>query len=128
MALPSFAPAIIKTRQAISQSSQRAILRLVPELETGKPVTNRSLTILGTISAILVALTMFVITTLSTQDAFTLAKLQREAQTLSDQREAINREIAFKSSPMALASQAQNLGMKPNSQPRFIDISGEVNG
>ncbi len=119
MALPSFAPAIIKTRQAISQSSQRAILRLVPELETGKPVTNRSLTILGTISAILVALTMFVITTLSTQDAFTLAKLQREA---------INREIAFKSSPMALASQAQKLGMKPNSQPRFIDISGEVNG
>lgn len=128
MALPSFAPAIIKTRQAISQSSQRAILRLVPELETGKPVTNRSLTILGTISAILVALTMFVITTFSTQDAFTLAKLQREAQTLSDQREAINREIAFKSSPMALASQAQKLGMKPNSQPRFIDISGEVNG
>jgi len=128
MALPSFAPAIIKTRQAISQSSQRAILRLVPELETGKPVTNRSLTIIGTISAILIALTMFVITTLSTQDAFTLAKLQREAQTLSDQREAINREIAFKSSPMALAAQAQKLGMKPNSQPRFIDISGDVNG
>lgn len=128
MALPNFAPAIIKTRQAISQSSQRAILRLVPELETGKPVTNRSLTILGTFSAILIVLAMFVITTLSTQDAFTLAKLQREAQTLNDEHDAVNREIAFRSSPMALASKAQKLGMKPNGQPRFIDISGEVNG
>lgn len=122
MALPSFAPAISKTRQAIAQSSQRAILRLVPELETGSKVSSRSFAILGTLVAFLMLLAMFAISSLSTQDAFTLAKLQREAQTLSDQRDAINSQIAYRSSPMALAAQAEKLGMRPNSQPRFIDI------
>ena len=71
-------------------------------------------------------LVMFVITSLSTQDAFTLAKLQHQAQSLSDEREAVNRQIAYSSSPLALASKATHLGMKPNTQPRFIDISNPV--
>lgn len=128
MALPSIAPAITKTRQALAHSSQRAILRLVPELESGRPITNKSLTILGTIGMVLVILTMFLISTLSTQDAFTLAKLQREEQTLSDQRDAIEREIAFRSSAATLAAKATKLGMKPNTQPRFIDLSVVENG
>lgn len=128
MALPVFLPAITKTKQAIAQSSQRAILKLVPELENGRKITNRSLTVLSTVLMIMVLLTMFVISSLSTQDAFTLAKLQREVQVLSDQREAINREVARKSSPDALASAAAKLGMRPNTEPRFIDISDVANG
>ena len=128
MALPILAPAISKTRQAISQSSQRVILKLVPELETGKTITTRSLSIISTVIAVLILLGMFVISSLSTQDAFTLAKLQREAQLLSDQRDAINREVAFRSSPTALANAATKLGMRPNSEPRFIDISDVNNG
>ena len=128
MALPSFAPAITKTRQAIADSSQRAILRLVPELETGSKVSSRSLTIVGSLVAVVMLAFMFVITSLSTQDAFTLAKLQREAQVLSDERDAINSQIAYKSSPAALASQARKLGMSPNSEPRFIDINSPVIG
>ena len=77
---------------------------------------------------ILVAMVIFVISSLSTQDAFTLAKLQRQAQTLNDEKDAINREIAFKSSPNALAAEALKLGMKPNSQPRFLDITEVKNG
>ena len=128
MALPSFTPAIARTRQAIAQSSQRAIIKLVPELESGKTVTNRSFAILGTGILIFMLLVMFVISSLSTADAFTLAKLQRQAQTLSDERDAINREIAYRSSPASLAAAATKLGMKPNSEPRFIDISGAANG
>lgn len=128
MALPILAPAITKTRQAIAQSSQRTILRLVPELESGKQITSKSLTILSSLLMLSIALATFVLTSLSTQDAFTLAKLQREAQVLSDQRDAINREVAFRSSPTALANAAAKLGMQPNSQPRFIDISGKSNG
>jgi cell division protein FtsB len=94
MALPSFAPAIIRTRQAIAQSSQRAVLRLVPELETGSKISTRSLGILTSVIGLLMILLMFAITSMSTQDAFTLAKLQREAQTLSDERDAINDQIA----------------------------------
>lgn len=126
MALPVIAPVITRTRKAITQSSQRAILRLVPEIETGKSITNRTFASLVTIAMIAVALVIFVISSLSTQDAFTLAKLQREAQTLSDERDAINREIGFKSSPNALAAAALKLGMKPNSQPRFIDLNAEI--
>ena len=128
MALPSFTPAINKTRQALTQSSQRAILRLVPELETGKKISTRSLASLGTVVALLMLLMMFAITSMSTKDAFILANLQREAQVLSDERESINSLIAHKSSPMALASEARKLGMSPNSQPRFIDINNPVNG
>jgi hypothetical protein len=128
MALPNFAPAITKTREAITQSSQRAILRLVPELETGSKISNRSMTVLGTAAGLLMLMMMFAITSMSTQDAFTLAKLQREAQVLSDEHDAINSQIAYKSSPIALASQARTLGMSPNTQPRFIDINASVNG
>lgn len=128
MALPSFAPAITKTRQAIAQSSQRAVLRLVPELETGSKISTRSMGMLTTAIGLLMILMMFAITSMSTQDAFTLAKLQREAQTLSDERDAINNQIAHRSSPIALAAQAKKLGMTPNSQPRFIDIDTNANG
>lgn len=126
MALPVLAPAINRTRKAITHSSQRAILRLVPELETGKTVTNRSLTVLVTICLVVVMLLMFVISSLSTQDAFTLAKLQRQAQTLSDERDAINREIAYKSSPSYLAAAAIKLGMKPSQQPLFLEINSNT--
>lgn len=128
MALAVFSPAINRTRKAITSTSQRAILKLVPEIESGKTITNRSFTILVTFAMILVAMVIFVISSLSTQDAFTLAKLQRQAQTLNDEKDAINREIAFKSSPNALAAEALKLGMKPNSQPRFLDITEVKNG
>lgn len=121
MALPIFSPAIARTREAIS--SQKAFIKLVPELESGKRVTNKSFTILVSLALVLIALAMFVISSLSTQDAFTLAKLQRQAQTLSDQRDAINRQISTLSSPEMLASQAKKLGMTANTQPRFLDIS-----
>lgn len=128
MALPAFTPVINRTRRAITESSQRAILKLVPEIESGKAITNRSFAILVTFAMIVVSLVIFVISSLSTQDAFTLAKLQRQAQTLSDEQEAIDREIAFKSSPNALAAAALKLGMRPNNQPRFVDLNEANNG
>jgi cell division protein FtsB len=83
---------------------------------------------LTTAIGFLMILLMFAITSMSTQDAFTLAKLQREAQTLSDQRDAINNQIADRSSPIALAAQASKMGMTANSQPRFINIDSNANG
>ena len=56
MALPVFSPAINRTRKAITSTSQRAILKLVPEIESGKTITNRSFTILVTFAMILVAM------------------------------------------------------------------------
>lgn len=126
MALPVIAPVITRTRRVITQTSQRTLLKLVPEIESGSSLTNRTFTILMTISMILVSMAIFVISALSTQDAFTLAKLQRDAQSLSDERDSINRQLAFQSSPNALAASAIKLGMKPNTQPRFIDLSEDI--
>lgn len=126
MALPVIAPVITRTRRAISETSQRAILKLVPEIESGSSLTNRTFATLVTISMVLVAMVIFLISALSTQDAFTLAKLQRQAQTLSDERDSINRQISFLSSPNSLAAEAIKLGMRPDSQPRFIDISQDL--
>ena len=128
MALPIITPALTKTRAAVAQGSQRAILKIVPELKTGSRISRRSLGMLSTVLGLILILIMFAITSMSTQDAFTLAKLQREAQLISDEREAINSQIAHKSSPMALASEARKLGMSLNSQPRFIDIDSQANG
>ena len=75
---------------------------------------------------VLVAMVIFVISALATQDAFTLAKLQRQAQTLSDERDSINRQISFLSSANSLAAEAIKLGVRPDSQPRFIDISQDL--
>lgn len=128
MALPNLAPAITKTRQTIAETSQRALLRLVPEIEGARRTSGKSFVIFGTFLMFAMMLAMFVISSFSTKDAFTLAKLQREAQVLSDQRDAINREVAFRSSPNALANAAIALGMQPNSQPRFIKITDKVDG
>ena len=128
MALPIITPALTKTRAAVAQGSQRAILKIVPELKTGSRISRRSLGMLSTVLGLILILIMFAITSMSTQDAFSLAKLQREAQLISDEREAINSQIAHKSSPMALASEARKLGMSPNTQPRFIDIDSQING
>lgn len=126
MALPVITPAITRTRRVISQTSQKAILKIVPEIESGSSLTNRTFTILMTISMVLVAMVIFVISALSTEDAFTLAKLQRQAQTLSDERDSINRQIGYQSSPNVLAESAIKLGMKPNAQPRFISLSEQT--
>ncbi|MEY4444811.1 MAG: hypothetical protein RL301_890, partial [Actinomycetota bacterium] len=48
MALPLLAPVYERTRQAVVQRGSKAVLRLVPELETGKAASNRSLIIFGT--------------------------------------------------------------------------------
>jgi hypothetical protein len=128
MSLPSFSPTISKTKEVIATSSQRAILKLVPEIETGSKISSRSLAVLGTFIAMLMLFLMFAINSMSTNDAFVLAQLQKEAQTLSDQREAIDSQIAYRSSPLALSSQARKLGMEANSQPRFIDINASIMG
>jgi hypothetical protein len=42
---------------------------------------------------------------------------------VSDQREAIAREIDAISSPEALAKKAAELGMKPSKVPNFLDLN-----
>jgi cell division protein FtsB len=56
------------------------------------------------------------------QDAFELTSLKLEAKLVSDEREAIARQMDKLSSPDALARAATELGMKPSETPIFLSL------
>lgn len=123
MAIFDFAPAIERSRKAVSETTAKAVLRLVPELESGKKAGDKGFVI--AISAIFIAglLSLLIINTALAQDAFKLQQLKQQATVLADQREAILRQVAEKSSPENLAASAEKLGMVASTNPRFLDLS-----
>jgi hypothetical protein len=60
------------------------------------------------------------------QDAFELTSLKLEAKLVSDEREAIARQMDKLSSPDALARAATELGMKPSETPTFLSLDKPV--
>ena len=123
MAIFDFAPAIERSRKAVSETTAKAVLRLVPELESGKKAGDKGFVI--AISSIFIAglLSLLIINTALAQDAFKLQQLKQQATVLADQREAILRQVAEKASPENLAASAEKLGMVASSNPRFLDLS-----
>ena len=126
MAIFDFAPAIERSRKAVTQTTAKAVLRLVPDLEHGKKAENKTFVIV--ISSIFISglLALLIINTALAQDAFKLQELKRQATVLADQREAILRQVAEKSSPDKLAESASKLGMIASNNPRFLDLSATV--
>lgn len=123
MAIFDFAPAIERSRKVVSETTAKAVLRLVPELESGKQASNKGFVI--TISSIFISglLALLIINTALAQDAFKLQQLKQQATVLTDQREAILRQLAEKASPENLAANATKLGMVASVNPRFLDLS-----
>ena len=110
------APTIARSRAAVIKGSTRVVLRLVPELrvEAGEEIQ--------IFMASLIAL--LVINTSLNQDAFVLQRLKHQMNTVNDQRDAILRAAAIKSSPVSLSASAKKLGMVANATPAFIELSG----
>ena len=123
MAIFDFAPAIERSRKAVSETTAKAVLRLVPEMESGKQAGDKGFVI--AISSIFITglLALLIINTALAQDAFKLQQLKQQATVLTDQREAILRQVAEKSSPENLAASATKLGMVASTNPRFLDLS-----
>jgi len=71
---------------------------------------------------ILSLIVLLVINTSLTQDAFVLEHLKSQNNIVKDQRDAILREAALKSSPAYVAAKASKLGMVPTSDPQFINL------
>jgi hypothetical protein len=69
---------------------------------------------------------LLLINTLLAQDAFELTHLKLEAKLVSDEREAIARQMDKISSPEALAKAATDLGMKPSETPTFLSLDKPV--
>lgn len=123
MAIFDFAPAIERSRKAVSQTTAKAVLRLVPDIESGKQASEKGFVI--AISSIFITglLALLIINTALAQDAFKLQQLKQQATVLEDQREAILRQVAEKASPDNLAVSAAKLGMVASTNPRFLDLS-----
>ena len=123
MAIFELAPALEISRKIVREQANRAVLRLVPDIKQGSVAADRTFGIfLGAIFAVGL-LALLVINTALAQDAFVLKDLKQQAQILTDQREAILREVAQKSSPDQLAQSAADLGMVASTNPRFLDMS-----
>ena len=123
MAIFELVPALEISRKIVREQANKAVLRLVPDIKEGAVAPDRTFGIfLGAIFTVGL-LALLVINTALAQDAFVLKDLKQQAQVLTDQREAILREVAQKSSPDQLAQSAANLGMVASTNPRFLDMS-----
>jgi uncharacterized membrane protein required for colicin V production len=123
MAIFELAPTLEISRKIVREQANKAVLRLVPDIKEGAVAPDRTFGIfLGAIFTVGL-LALLVINTALAQDAFVLKDLKQQAQVLTDQREAILREVAQKSSPDQLAQSAANLGMVASTNPRFLDMS-----
>lgn len=123
MALTVLAPRPKGTRPAIADRKPRTALRLVPDLSSGEQVDRKSFVIFLSLVGVVGLLLLLTINTILAQDAFELRRLQAQATTLSDQREAVMRKIATASSPEVLARRATAAGMVPSLSPRFLSLA-----
>ena len=123
MAIFELAPALKISRKIVREQANKAVLRLVPDIKQGAVAADRTFGIF--LGAIFTAglLALLVINTALAQDAFILKDLKQQAQVLTDQREAILREVARKSSPDQLSQSAAQLGMVASTNPRFLDMA-----
>ena len=124
MAIFELAPALEISRKIVREQANKAVLRLVPDIKEGAVAPDRTFGIfLGAIFTVGL-LALLVINTALAQDAFVLQELKKQAQLLTDEREAILHQVAVESSPDKLAESASRLGMIASTNPRFLDISG----
>ena len=127
MALPAIAPVISRSREIVAQRSNEVLLKLVPPLENGK-ATHRFFALFISALTTIGFLFLLFINTLLAQDAFELANLKQEAKLIADQREAVDRAIAYQSAPSTLAKNAYGLGMKPSQSPQFLNLEQVARG
>ncbi|MGW3492732.1 hypothetical protein [Streptomyces sp. NPDC001020] len=62
------------------------------------------------------------------EGAFKLADLQRETKSLTDEEQALQRDVDAYSAPDALQRRAHALGMVPGGDPAFLNPDGTVKG
>lgn len=122
MAITALAPAISRSKKKVFERSSEVALRLVPKIDIDKRADQKVFILFLTGIGALGLVALLFINTLLAQDAFKLSKLQLEARLLTDQREAYIRQLDRISSPMSLAAAATEMGMKPSSNPVFLNL------
>jgi cell division protein FtsB len=126
MAMTAFAPAITRSKEIFAEKSSRVVLKLVPDISSGKQADRKFFATFVTVVGVIGLMFLLLINTLLAQDAFELTHLKLEAKLVSDEREAIARQMDKLSSPDALAKAATELGMKPSETPTFLSLDKPV--
>jgi cell division protein FtsL len=126
MAMTALAPAITRSKEIFVEKTSQVALKLVPNVSDGKQADRKFFAIFVSIIGGIGLMLLLLINTLLAQDAFELTSLKIEAKLVSDEREAIARQIDELSSPEALAKSAKALGMKPSENPTFLSLDKPV--
>jgi hypothetical protein len=126
MAMTAFAPAITRSKEILAEKSSQVVLKLVPDVSSGKQADRKYFAKFVTVVGIIGLMFLLLINTLLAQDAFELTSLKLEAKLISDEREAIARQIDKISAPDALARSAADLGMKPSENPTFLSLDKPI--
>jgi len=71
---------------------------------------------------------LLVLNSALSEGSFKLDDLQKETKSLTDQEQALQRDIDAYSAPDALQRRASELGMVPGGDPAFLDPNGTVKG
>ena len=127
MAMTALLPAIVRSKELITEKTSQVALKLVPDLSAGKQANRKFFASFVTVVGAAGLLFLLFINTLLAQDAITLNNLKLEAKLVSDEREAITRTMEKISSPDALANAASAFGMKPSETPIFLDLESILN-
>lgn len=127
MAMTSLAPAFNRSKEILVERSTRVALKLVPDVSEGKQADRKFFATFVTAIGVAGLMFLLFINTLLAQDAFELTSLKLEAKLVSDQHEAIARQIDKISSPASLAKSATELGMKPSESPTFLSLDKPAN-
>jgi hypothetical protein len=122
MAMTAFAPAITRSKEIFAEKSSQVVLKLVSDLSSDNQADRKFFAKFVTVVGVIGLMFLLLINTLLAQDAFELTSLKLEAKLISDEREAIARQIDKISSPDALAKAATDLGMKPSENPTFLSL------
>ena len=126
MAMTAFVPAITRSKEIFAEKSSQVVLKLVPDVLSGKQADRKFFATFVTVVGVIGLMFLLLINTLLAQDAFELTSLKLEAKLVSDEREAIARQMDKLSSPDALARAATELGMKPSENPTFLSLDKPV--
>ena len=124
--MTALAPAITRSKEIFAEKTSQVALKLVPDLSDGKQADRKFFATFVSVVGGIGLMLLLLINTLLAQDAFELTSLKLEAKLVSDEREAIARQIDKLSSPEALAKSAAALGMKPSENPTFLSLDNLV--
>ena len=124
--MTALAPAITRSKEIFVEKTSQVALKLVPNVSDGKQADRKFFAIFVSVIGGIGLMLLLLINTLLAQGAFELTNLKIEAKLVSDEREAIARQIDQLSSPEALAKSAKTLGMKPSVNPTFLSLDKPV--